>query len=256
MTMRRSLLLTALALLFGVACVRAHEGNSSVPVYGFKLVKMYPHDPAAFTQGLVYHNGFLYEGTGLNGRSEIRKVELQTGKVLQRQPLAAEHFGEGITLFEGKIYQLTWTSKKGFIYDLATFKQTGTFSYATEGWGLTHDGNQLIMSDGTDRLFFLDPKTLKPVRTVKVTAGGEPVTRLNELEYVQGFVYANVWQTNRIAIIDPKDGHVEAWIDLTKLTMLITKADVLNGIAYDAQGQRLFVTGKLWPYLFEIELVK
>ncbi|WP_018466872.1 glutaminyl-peptide cyclotransferase [Calidithermus timidus] len=255
--MRRLILFVCLTLLLGAsASVTAHEGNGSVPVYGFKLLKMYPHDPTAFTQGLIYHDGFLYEGTGLNGRSEIRKVDLQTGKVLQRQPLPSEYFGEGITLFEGKIYQLTWTSKKGFIYDLATFKQTGTFSYATEGWGLTHDGHQLIMSDGTDRLFFLDPKTLKPVRTVKVTAGGEPVVRLNELEYIQGLIYANVWQTNRIAIIDPKDGHVEAWIDLSRLAMLITKADVLNGIAYDEQGKRLFVTGKLWPYLFEIELVR
>lgn len=249
--MRRLFLLLALALLPGLA----HEANP-VPVYGFKLVKMYPHDPTAFTQGLVYHDGFLYEGTGLNGRSEIRKVELATGKVLQRQPLSPEYFGEGITLFEGKIYQLTWTSQKGFIYDLATFKPIGTFSYATEGWGLTHDGKQLIMSDGSDRLFFLEPKTLKPVRSLKVTAGGQPVTRLNELEYIQGRVYANVWQTNRIAIIDPKDGHVEAWIDLSRLAMLISNADVLNGIAYDPQGQRLFVTGKLWPYLFEIELVR
>ncbi|RIH86559.1 glutaminyl-peptide cyclotransferase [Calidithermus roseus] len=255
--MRRLILLASLALLLGTSTsVTAHEGNGSIPTYSFKLVKMYPHDPAAFTQGLIYHDGFLYEGTGLNGRSEIRKVDLQTGKVLQRQPIPPEYFGEGITLFGGKIYQLTWTSKKGFIYDLATFKQTGSFSYATEGWGLTHDGSQLIMSDGTDRLFFLDPKTLKPVRTVKVTAGGEPVTRLNELEYIQGLIYANVWQTNRIAIINPKDGHVEAWLDLSRLAMLITKADVLNGIAYDEQGKRLFVTGKLWPYLFEIELVK
>lgn len=254
--MRRLILFTGLALLLGLTPVTAHEGNGPIPVYGFKLLKMYPHDPTAFTQGLVYHDGFLYEGTGLNGRSEIRKVDLQSGKVLQRQPIPAEYFGEGITLFGGRIYQLTWTSQKGFIYDLATFKQTGTFSYATEGWGLTHDGNQLIMSDGTDRLFFLDPKTLKPIRTVKVTADGQPVARLNELEYIQGRIYANVWQTNRIAIIDPKDGHVEAWIDLARLAMLITKADVLNGIAYDPQGQRLFVTGKLWPYLFEIELVK
>lgn len=255
--MRRLILLAILALLLGIsASVTAHEGNGSIPTYSFKLVKMYPHDPAAFTQGLIYHDGFLYEGTGLNGRSEIRKVDLQTGKVLQRQPIPPEYFGEGITLFEGKIYQLTWTSKKGFIYDLATFKQTGSFSYATEGWGLTHDGSQLIMSDGTNRLFFLDPKTLKTVRTLSVTADGQPVVRLNELEYIQGLIYANIWQTNRIAIIDPKDGHVEAWIDLSRLAMLITNADVLNGIAYDEQGKRLFVTGKLWPYLFEIELVK
>lgn len=249
----RGVLLLVLLLGLGMA--------QSIPTYTFKLIATYPHDPNAFTQGLIYHKGVLYEGTGLNGRSEIRKVELKTGKVLQRRSIAEKYFGEGITLFEGKLYQLTWQTRQGFIYDLETFAPLGGWTYTTEGWGLTHDSKQLIQSDGTANLYFLDPKTLKTIRTLQVTAEGRPLTQLNELEYIPdgsggGRVWANIWQTPRIAIINPQSGKVEAWLDLTPLVMLMPpQADVLNGIAYDPETRRLFVTGKLWPNLFEIEIV-
>jgi glutamine cyclotransferase len=240
----------ALLTLLGLALAQG------IPTYSFKVVATYPHDPNAFTQGLIYHKGLFYEGTGLNGRSEVRKVELTTGKVLQRRAIAQEYFGEGLTLFGGRLYQLTWQSQKGFIYDLASFTPLGSWSYPTEGWGLTHDSKQLIQSDGSANLYFLDPKTLKTVRTLRVTAEGRPLTQLNELEYIEGKIWANIWQTPRIAIIDPQSGRVEAWLDLTPLVLLMPpQADVLNGIAYDPQGKRLFVTGKLWPKLFEIEVV-
>lgn len=241
-----------LSLLFAGAMAQGE-----VTTYSFKVVGSYPHDPKAFTQGLVYYKGFLYEGTGLNGSSELRKVELKTGKVLQRKALADKYFGEGIVLFEGKIYQITWKNKEGFIYDLNTFNPLGSFSYDTEGWGLTQDGKNLILSDGSERLYFLDPKTLRPERSVTVTLGGKPINNLNELEYIGGKIYANVWQTAQIVIVDPKSGVVEGIIDLRGLALLMPAgADVLNGIAYDPEGKRLFVTGKLWPLLFEIELVK
>lgn len=231
-----------------------------VPVWGFRIVNTYPHDPQAFTQGLVYHNGFLYEGTGLYGQSSLRKVELKTGRVLQSRALPQKYFGEGITLFQSRFYQLTWQNQEGFIYDLS-FNPVGRFTYQTEGWGLTHDGQRLIMSDGSAQLFFLNPRTLRPERTLTVRAGGQPVTRLNELEYIQGRIWANVWQTSRIAIIDPQSGQVEAWLDLSGLSLLAQARNpspdaVLNGIAYDSQNQRTFVTGKLWPFLFEIEVVR
>ena len=244
----RHLLLLVLLMGLGLA--------QSLPTHTFKLVGTYPHDPNAFTQGLLYHKGVLYEGTGLNGRSEIRKVELKTGKVLQRRAIAEKYFGEGLALFEGKLYQLTWQTRQGFIYDLETFAPLGGWTYNTEGWGLTHDGKQLIQSDGTANLYFLDPKTLKTTRTLQVTAEGRPLTQLNELEYIEGKIWANIWQTPRIAIINPQNGKVEAWLDLTPLVMLMPpQADVLNGIAYDGETKRLFVTGKLWPNLFEIEVV-
>jgi glutamine cyclotransferase len=244
----RSLLLLILLLGLGLA--------QGIPTYTFKLVATYPHDPSAFTQGLLYHQGFFYEGTGLNGRSEIRKVEIKTGRVLQRRSIAEKYFGEGLALFEGKLYQLTWQTRQGFIYHLETFAPLGGWTYPTEGWGLTHDGKQFIQSDGSANLYFLEPKTLKTVRTLQVTAEGRPVTQLNELEYIDGKVWANIWQTPRIAIIAPQSGKVEAWLDLTPLAMLMPpQADVLNGIAYDPASRRLFVTGKLWPKLFEIEVV-
>ena len=225
--------------------------------YGFKVVNTYPHDPKAFTQGLVYYNGSFYEGTGMYGESELRKVEIKTGKVLQRVAIPEKYFGEGIALFDGKIYQITWKNKEGFIYDLNTFGRIGNFSYATEGWGLTQDGKSLILSDGSERLYFLNPKTLKPERSITVTLEGKAINNLNELEYIGGKIYANVWQTTQIVIIDPKTGIVEGLIDLRGLALLMPpSADVLNGIAYDAQNKRLFVTGKYWPYLFEIELVQ
>lgn len=232
--------------------------DEGTPVYGYRVVNTYPHDRGAFTQGLVYHNGALYEGTGLRGQSTLRRVELETGIVLQLLPLPEAYFGEGIALFGDRIYQLTWQSNTGFIYDQESFDLLGMFFYPTEGWGLTHDGERLIMSDGTATVHFLDPETLEETGQIEVYDGQGPVTRLNELEYVQGEVYANVWQTDWIARIDPQSGRVVGWIDLHGLLSpedYDQPVDVLNGIAYDAKDDRLFVTGKLWPKLFEIELV-
>ena len=231
-----------------------------VPIYGYQVVRSFPHDREAFTQGLIYKNGFFYEGTGLFGRSGIRKVKLESGEVVQAKPLGAQYFGEGITDWNGSLVQITWQSEIGFVYDLDTFDQKKTFSYKGEGWGLTHDGTRLIMSDGQPEgaLRLLDPVTLKETGRITVRDARGPVTNLNELEYVKGEIYANIWQTDRIARISPKDGRVTGWIDLAGLLPPSDRAgaDVLNGIAYDAAGDRLFVTGKLWPRVFEIKLVK
>jgi glutaminyl-peptide cyclotransferase len=230
------------------------------PVHGYSVVRSYPHDPEAFTQGLEYVDGMLYESTGLNGRSGIRKVNLETGAVLQTQPLDAAYFGEGITVWKNRIVQLTWQSGLGFVYDRQTLQRQRSFKYSGEGWGLTHDGTRLIMSDGSDTgtLRLLDPETLQQAGTIVVKDGGRPVASLNELEYVKGDILANVWQTERIAVIAPSSGRVTAWIDLHGLLdARQAPADgVLNGIAYDARGDRLFVTGKLWPRIFEIKIVR
>ncbi len=229
---------------------------AGMPVYGYRVIATYPHDPDAFTQGLVYYQGDFYEGTGLHGRSSLRKVDLETGRALQFRALPDQYFGEGVTLFNDRLYQLTWQSHVGFIYDRASFDFLTSFQYPTEGWGLTQNGRELIMSDGTPTLHFLDPETLQELRQVSVRDDKGPVWRLNELEYIDGEVFANVWQTDRIARIDPETGRVTAWIDLSGLLPPAdrTGADVLNGIAWDASGGRLFVTGKLWPKLFQIEL--
>jgi len=222
------------------------------------VVHVYPHDPEAFTQGLVYLDGLLYEGTGLNGQSTLRRVDLETGEVLDSRSLPDQFFGEGIAIIDDRIFQLTWLSNVGFIYDLMSFEQIDSFGYPTQGWGLTYDGTHLIMSDGTPTLHFMDPETLEDVRTLQVLDQGTPVHRLNELEYIDGVVYANVWKTDRIARIDPESGEVIDWIDLSGLLAhgdAADRVDVLNGIAYDAVLDRLFVTGKLWPNLFEIEVV-
>jgi len=227
-------------------------------IYCPRVVRTYPHDPAAFTQGLVYANGVLYESTGLEGRSSLRRIDLASGRVERIRELAAPHFAEGLTVLDGKIFQLTWRSQVGFIYDQATFQLLGTFPYAGEGWGLTQDGTRLIISDGSATLYFLDPETYRRVSQVQVRDGSRPVTRLNELEFIEGRVYANVWMTERIAIIDPATGLVEAWLDLHGLLRPEDRRgaeDVLNGIAFDAASGRIWVTGKLWPKLFEIERV-
>ena len=230
------------------------------PVHGFRVVRSYPHDRQAFTQGLEFVDGVLYESTGLNGKSGIRKVNLETGQVLQIQPLDAAYFGEGITVWKNRIVQLTWQSGLGFVYDRQTLQQQRTFRYTGEGWGLTHDGTRLIMSDGSDAgvLRLLDPETLKQVGTLMVKDAGRPVGRLNELEFVKGEIFANVWQSERIAVISPSTGRVTGWIDLHGLLDPREAAgiDVLNGIAYDPKGDRLFVTGKLWPCIFEIQVVR
>lgn len=229
------------------------------PVYGYQVVHSYPHDPEAFTQGLVYKNGFLYESTGLQGQSTVRKVELKTGRVLQQAGLPDALFGEGITIWEERLIGITWQSQFGYVLDVQTFKPQARFSYPGEGWGLTNNSTEVIMSDGSEELRFLDPKTLRELRRLAVSAAGKPVTQLNELEWVEGEVWANIWQTDRIARIDPKSGQVTGWIDLTGLLSAAerrqSQADVLNGIAYDPQTKRIFVTGKLWPKLFEIKLL-
>lgn len=232
------------------------SATGTLAMYGYTIVKAYPHDPNAFTQGLQYVDGIFYEGTGLNGQSSIRKVKLETGEVLEKRAVGEEHFGEGITLFKDTLYQLTWKSGLAFTYDGRSFKPQRTFAYRGEGWGLTHDGTNLIMSDGSDELRVLDPTTFKERRRMKVTAVGKPVRDLNELEFVKGEIFANVWQTDYVARIDPKTGVVKAWVDLRGLLSPRERVstDVLNGIAYDAAGDRLFVTGKLWPKLFHIAL--
>jgi len=234
-------------------------GNSDViPVYTYNIVNTYPHDRSAFTQGLVFEDGFLYEGTGLYGQSTLRRVELETGDILQIRGLPDQFFGEGITVYGNEIIQLTWQSNVGFVYDRNSFELLQQFNYSTEGWGITHNGTCLIMSDGTSTLHFLDPQTFEEISQLAVFANDDPVTRLNELEYVQGEIYANVWQTDRIARISPATGRVIGWIDLEGILTAEDRSepvDVLNGIAYDADTDRLFVTGKLWPKLFEIELI-
>jgi glutamine cyclotransferase len=225
---------------------------------GYQIVHVYPHDPTAFTQGLIYVDGHLYESTGLNGRSSLRMEDLSTGRVLQKYNLPAEYFGEGLTDWGSTLIQLTWQAHKGFVYDRFSFSLLRTFDYQGEGWGLTHDATQLIMSDGTSYLRFLDPKSFRESRRIHVTdETGRGVENLNELEYIHGEIYANVWQSDKIARISPRTGKVLGWIDLSGL---INKREmgssdaVLNGIAYDSAGDRLFVTGKLWPKLFEIRI--
>jgi glutamine cyclotransferase len=233
--------------------------REATPVYGYRIVGEYPHDPNAFTQGLVYEDGVLYEGTGLTlGQSSLRRVALKTGMVLKIHNLESEYFGEGISVVGDRIWQLTWQNHVAFLYDKETFEQLDTVPYPTEGWGLSYDGEHLIMSDGSAMLCFRDPDTFELMGRVAVYDDQGPVARLNELEYIDGQVFANVWMTNRIAIIDPVTGRVNAWLDLAGLldtSALPSQVDVLNGIAYDAAGQRLFVTGKWWPSLFEIEVV-
>jgi len=232
---------------------------AQTPVYTYKVVHTYPHDPLAFTQGLEFHDGFLYEGTGLEGQSSIRKVDLETGKVLQAATLDEQYFGEGITLVRDRIVELTWRAHQGFVYDAATFERLKIFTYPGEGWGLTHDAEHIYMSDGSAELRIWDPVTLRELRRITVRDAGRPVPMLNELEFVKGEIYANVWQTDRVARISPTDGQVLGWIDLTGLLPVAERgrgADVLNGIAYDVTHDRLFVTGKLWPKLFEIQLTR
>ena len=232
--------------------------TTDVPAYTYRVVNTYPHDRQAFTQGLAYVDGTLYEGTGLYGASSLRRVELETGAVLQQHDLQAQYFGEGIAVVGDRIMQLTWQSNVGFVYDRTSFKPIGQWNYPTEGWGLTYDGERLIMSDGTATIRFLDPQTFAEIGRIDVMDAHGPVTRLNELEYIHGELWANVWQTDRIARIDPQTARVVGWIELAGLLSAEDRAepvDVLNGIAYDAANKRVLVTGKLWPKLFEIEIV-
>ena len=236
--------------------VRAVQRRPGAPVFGYDVVRSYPHDKEAFTQGLLFRDGMLFESTGLKGRSTLRRVRLETGEVVQKAVVDDRYFAEGLTDWSNRLVPLTWETNIGFVYDLASFKPLRTFSYAGEGWGLAHDDRRLIMSDGTPTLRFLDPQTLQVIGQLPVKDGDLPVEDLNELEFVEGEIYANVWTTDRIAIIAPSTGQVTGWINLAGLMPRgSTSGDaVLNGIAYDAPRKRLFVTGKLWPRLFEIRV--
>ncbi|PHX65369.1 MAG: glutamine cyclotransferase [Gemmatimonadetes bacterium] len=230
---------------------------SRTPTYSFDVVQSYPHDAMAFTQGLVWHENRLFESTGQVGTSNIREVELNSGRVIRQQDLEAPHFGEGIVLLGEQLFQLTYTSGKAFVYDWKRFTRTGEFTYDGEGWGLTTDGAAIIMSNGTSSLVWRDPATFAVQKTITVTDHGTPVSQLNELEWVKGEIWANIWQSEQIARIDPATGNVTGWIDLKGILPSIDRTgseDVMNGIAYDATRDRLFVTGKLWSKLYEITL--
>jgi glutamine cyclotransferase len=253
------------ALFLSVACggdaSRTSGGahGAALPVYTFEVVGSWPHDTAAFTQGLEFYRGALYESTGGHGTSSLREVELETGRVVRKVDVPGEYFAEGLTIFQGKIYQLTWQSHKGFVYDLASFQIVGQFAYEGEGWGLTHDDRSLIMSDGTNRIRFLDPVNYRVERSIQVYDGDSPVMKLNELEYINGEIYANIWQTDWIVRLDSQTGKILGWIDLKDLLKSADRSaatDVLNGIAYDDAREKLFVTGKLWPKIFQIRLKK
>jgi glutamine cyclotransferase len=260
--MKSLALIACLILAFLVAQGWAESIDSSptppIPVYSYKIVKTYPHDQGAFTEGLVYEDGFIFEGTGLSGESSLRKVDLESGKILAKKKIADKLFGEGIAVYKDRIIQLTYLSRLGFVYDKNSFKVLRKFSYATEGWGLTYDGKDLILSDGTEKLYFLDPESLKVKRSMEVRDNKGAVKGLNELEFIKGEIYANIYPTDTIAIINPETGKISGWIELKGLLDPSLPCDPrcsLNGIAYDAKNDRLFVTGKYYPKIFEIKLV-
>jgi glutamine cyclotransferase len=234
------------------------QKQSNIKEYGYEIINVYPHDPKAFTQGLIFKEGFLYESTGLFGKSSLRKVELETGKVLQRKPIDRKYFSEGLAINNNQLIQLSWKAGEGFIYKLDNFTFERSFYYPGDGWGLTYSNKQFIMSDGSSYLRFLDEDSMQEVNRIQVLKNGQPVKNINELEMVRGNIFANIWQTDTIVIISPQSGIVIAQINLTGLLKKHSKdprGNVLNGIAYDTEGDRLFVTGKLWPKLFEIRLV-
>ena len=259
-----------LVLCLTVSCFNCQPGsNGNLPAkttnpenavaakYGYQIVNIWPHDSNAFTQGLILVDGKLLESTGQEGSSSLRSVELETGKVLKKVDVPPPYFAEGIAMLNGKVYQLTWQHSVGFIYDLQTLERAGQFDYQGEGWGLTTDGQSLIISDGSNKLKFLDPASFRVTKTISVVDGAQPVNQLNELEFVKGEIYANVWHSDRVAVIDPQTGRVKAWIDLTGLMPegeLLDEEAVLNGIAYDQANDKFYVTGKLWPRLFEIKV--
>lgn len=240
----------------------APVSQAGVPEYTYEVVHTYPHDRTAFTEGLFYLDGFLYESTGIEGASSVRKVRLETGEVVQRHDLPSAYFGEGIIHWKDRLIQLTYKTEVGFVYNLSTFETERRFEYPGEGWAMTQDGKNIFMSDGTAQIRIWDPETLQELRRITVSDQGQPVPNVNELEWVKGEIYANIWETDRIARIDPATGRVVGWIDLAGLLNPNERiagpegTDVLNGIAYDAKGNRLFVTGKRWPKLFEIRLVR
>jgi glutaminyl-peptide cyclotransferase len=258
----RKVVVVALFLMFALTGRRpgfaAWQSGAPMPMFGYTIVHTYPHDRDAFTQGLQFVDGVFYEGTGLNGRSSIRKVKIDTGEVLQKKDVPQQYFGEGITVRNGELFELTWQSNVALVYDRQTFAQKRTLKYTGEGWGLTQDKDSLIMSDGTEFLRFLDPATFAERRRVRVTAAGQPLKNLNELEYVKGEIWANVWQTDYVARIDPATGRANGYIDLRGLLTPREReaTDVLNGIAYDEAGDRIFITGKLWPRVFEVRVTR
>lgn len=269
----KSFLITVLALF----CVACHTGQATgglqqsneaadqnqatspgrVANYTYEIIRAYPHDSNAFTQGLVYFNGALYESTGLNGQSSLRKVDLETGQVLKKVDVPAQFFAEGLALLNGRLFQLTWQSQRAFVYDLGSFQLLNSFNYTGEGWGLTHNANSLIMSDGTSRIRFLNPDNFEVQRVISVYDDSRSIDHLNELEYIKGEIFANIWLTDRIVKVDPQSGRVLGRVNLSGLLSAedrVPPDGVLNGIAYDEANDRLFVTGKLWPKLFEIKL--
>ena len=256
MRQRLARLLLALSLSLVAALPPAWAQYAQTPRYGVQVLKKYPHDTGAFTEGLFYRDGILYESTGLEGRSVVRQVRLESGAVLREEALPAQYFGEGIVDWDERLIQLSWKNGVGFVRDRATLALKATFRYAGEGWALTRDARRIIMSDGSSQLRFLDPQSLKETGRVTVREQGRPIDRLNELEYIRGEVWANVWQTDEIVRIDPNSGRVTGRIELAGLLTReeAGRVDVLNGIAYDAQGDRIFVTGKFWPWVFEIRL--
>lgn len=268
LTLKLRLLLVLALALSSLQCNSSDSNSNSpanttaapsgpAPKYGYQIVNIWPHDSNAFTQGLILMDGKLLESTGTEGFSSLRRVEIESGKVLKKVDVSEPYFAEGIALLNGKVYQLTWQHQIGFIYDAQTFDRVGQFNYQGEGWGLTTDGQALILSDGTSNIRFLDPNNFRVLRTITVTDNSRPITELNELEFVNGEIYANVWHDNRIATIDPRSGHVNSWIDLTGLMPegeLQDPEAVLNGIAYDQASGSLIVTGKLWPRVFEIKV--
>jgi glutaminyl-peptide cyclotransferase len=229
--------------------------SASPTLYTYQIIKTHQHDTTAFTEGLVFNDGVLYESTGEYGSSSLRQVNLENGVIQHEVFLPNQYFGEGLTVVNDSLIQLTWQNKIGFIYDKETFSLLGNFSYSTEGWGLTFNGSDLIMSDGTAKLTFLDPVTFQMVGQVSVHDGNTPVTNINELEFINGDVYANIWMQQKIAIINPQTGTVKGWIDLTGIYQSNNLDDVLNGIAYDSQTNRLLITGKDWPNLYEITII-
>ena len=252
------LVLTGVFFIYRYSNLEPSTSSNVIPVYTYKVVNTYPHNRGAFTERLVFEDGVLYEGTGLHGYSTLRRVKLETGEILQICELPRKFFGEGVTIYGNKIIQLTWQSHIGFVYNKYSFKLLQEFNYPDEGWGITHDGKHLIMSDGTETLHFLDPETFEEISQIEVSANKIPVTRINELEFIKGEIYANIWLTERIARINPLTGQVVGWIDLKGILSPEDDSeavDVLNGIAYDAKNNRLFVTGKFWPKLFEIDLM-
>lgn len=252
---------TTFLCLLAFLLLPALPACAQVPEYGYTVVHTYPHDTGAYTEGLFWHDGYLYESTGEVGSSSIRKVDLKSGETVQKKVLMPPYYGEGIIALDNRLYQLTWRSGKGFIYDFEGFNKIGDFSYPGEGWGMTSDGKHLLMSDGTPQIRVLDPASLKEVRRITVTWDGNEVGRINELEWIKGEIWANIWLSKRIARIDPETGNIVAFIDLEGLgpkpgEVRDPNNAVLNGIAYDKKGDRIFVTGKHWPHLYQIKLKK